>query len=106
MAKATTPATLDHTSLLHLTSRLTSLCPPPPPPPGPERLIILARRTDLRTISLDTPDHTDIMLPLKGVKHAVAVDYDPIEDEFYWTDEEVRRPRREGAGWKDRVVRD
>ena len=46
------------------------------------------------------------MLPLKGVKHAVAVDYDPIEDEFYWTDEEVSRPRREAAGWKDRVVGD
>ncbi|KAF0298635.1 Low-density lipoprotein receptor-related protein 6 [Amphibalanus amphitrite] len=60
---------------------------------GPERLIILARRTDLRLISLDTPDHTDIMLPLKGVKQAVAVDYDPIEDQLYWTDEEVANGR-------------
>ncbi|XP_043220923.1 low-density lipoprotein receptor-related protein 5-like [Amphibalanus amphitrite] len=60
----------------------------------PERLIILARRTDLRLISLDTPDHTDIMLPLKGVKQAVAVDYDPIEDQLYWTDEETQRIQR------------
>ena len=37
------------------------------------------------------------MLPLKGVKHAVAVDYDPIEDQIYWTDEEVRD--RSGWGW-------
>ena len=66
------------------------LTPSPATAAGPERLIVLARRTDLRTISLDTPDHTDITLPLKGVRHAVAVDFDPIEDAIYWTDEEVR----------------
>ena len=82
------------------------LTPPPATAAGPERLIVLARRTDLRTISLDTPDHTDITLPLKGVRHAVAVDFDPIEDAIYWTDEEVRRTeKREGNGWRKRVGR-
>ncbi|XP_037071386.1 low-density lipoprotein receptor-related protein 6-like [Pollicipes pollicipes] len=72
----------------------------------PERLIMLARRTDLRVISLDTPDHTDIVLPLKGVNHAVAVDYDPVEDALYWTDEGnkiIQRVWLDGSG-EQRVV--
>lgn len=52
-------------------------------------MLILARRTDLRRISLDTPDHTAIVMPVSGVKHAIAVDFDPIDGFVYWTDDEV-----------------
>lgn len=52
-------------------------------------MLILARRTDLRRISLDTPDHTAVVIPVSGVRHAIAVDYDPIDGFIYWTDDEV-----------------
>jgi hypothetical protein len=63
--------------------------------------LILARRTDLRRISLDTPDHTDVVLDIHGIRHAVAVDYDPVDRMVYWTDDEVRalrRARLDGSG--------
>ena len=53
-------------------------------------MLLLARRTDLRRISLDTPDYTDVVLELKEVKHAIAIDYDPVENYVYWTDDEVQ----------------
>ena len=59
------------------------------------------RRPDIRRISLDTPDFTDLILPLKNIKHAIAIDYDPIEGYFYWTDDEVKvisRARLNGTG--------
>ena len=52
-------------------------------------MLILARRTDLRRISLDTPDYTAVVMPVSGVKHAIAVDYDPGDGFVYWTDDEV-----------------
>ena len=31
---------------------------------------------------------------LDGVKHAIAIDYDPVERLVYWTDDEVKAIRR------------
>ncbi|XP_064097645.1 low-density lipoprotein receptor-related protein 6-like [Macrobrachium nipponense] len=67
---------------------------------GPEEMLILARRTDLRRISLDTPDHTAVVMPVSGVKHAIAVDYDPIDGFVYWTDDEalcIQRAKLDGS---------
>jgi low density lipoprotein receptor-related protein 5/6 len=64
-------------------------------------MLILARRTDLRRISLDTPDHTDVVLDIHGIRNAVAVDFDPVDLMVYWTDDEVRAVRRarlDGSG--------
>ncbi|ESP02557.1 hypothetical protein LOTGIDRAFT_171958 [Lottia gigantea] len=61
---------------------------------GAENILFLARRTDLRRISLDTPDYTDVVLPLTDIRHAIAIDYDPIEGYVYWTDDEVQAIRR------------
>ncbi|KAE8613421.1 hypothetical protein XENTR_v10007716 [Xenopus tropicalis] len=61
---------------------------------GATELLLLVRRTDLRRISLDTPDFTDIVLPLDDIRHAIAIDYDPVEGYIYWTDDEVRAIRR------------
>jgi hypothetical protein len=55
---------------------------------------LLARRTDLRRISLDTPDYTDVVLQLGEIKHAIALDYDPTDAQVYWTDDEVRTIQR------------
>ncbi|XP_020857184.1 low-density lipoprotein receptor-related protein 6 isoform X1 [Phascolarctos cinereus] len=68
---------------------------------GATELLLLARRTDLRRISLDTPDFTDIVLQLEDIRHAIAIDYDPLEGYIYWTDDEVRAIRRsfiDGSG--------
>ncbi|NP_001401184.1 low-density lipoprotein receptor-related protein 6 isoform j [Homo sapiens] len=68
---------------------------------GATELLLLARRTDLRRISLDTPDFTDIVLQLEDIRHAIAIDYDPVEGYIYWTDDEVRAIRRsfiDGSG--------
>uniref|UniRef100_A0A8C6S670 Low density lipoprotein receptor-related protein 5 n=1 Tax=Neogobius melanostomus TaxID=47308 RepID=A0A8C6S670_9GOBI len=62
--------------------------------PGAEQVLLLARRTDLRRISLDLPDFTDIVLQLDEIRHAIAIDYDPVEGYVYWTDDEVRAIRR------------
>ncbi|TRY82715.1 hypothetical protein DNTS_018776 [Danionella cerebrum] len=61
---------------------------------GPSELLLLARRTDLRRISLDTPDFTDQLLQTEGILHAIAVDFDPLERRVYWTDDEARCIRR------------
>uniref|UniRef100_A0A671SN54 Low-density lipoprotein receptor-related protein 5-like n=1 Tax=Sinocyclocheilus anshuiensis TaxID=1608454 RepID=A0A671SN54_9TELE len=62
--------------------------------PGAEQVLLLARRTDLRRISLDLPDFTDIVLQVSDIRHAIAIDYDPVEGYVYWTDDEVRAIRR------------
>jgi len=61
---------------------------------GPQQLLLLARRRDLRRISLDTDDHTDVTLDIRIVKHAVAIDFDPVEQMVYWTDDEARAVAR------------
>lgn len=62
--------------------------------PGAEEVLLLARRTDLRRISLDMPDFTDIILQIDNIRHAIAIDYDPVEGYIYWTDDDVRAIRR------------
>ncbi|PIK48061.1 putative low-density lipoprotein receptor-related protein 5-like protein [Apostichopus japonicus] len=61
---------------------------------GSQDILLLARRVDIRRISLDTPDYTAIILPVKDVKHAIAIDYDPVEDYVYWTDDELKAIQR------------
>uniref|UniRef100_A0A8D0C3T4 Low-density lipoprotein receptor-related protein n=1 Tax=Salvator merianae TaxID=96440 RepID=A0A8D0C3T4_SALMN len=66
-----------------------------------EEVLLLARRTDLRRISLDMPDFTDIILQIDNIRHAIAIDYDPVEGYIYWTDDDVRAIRRaflDGSG--------
>ncbi|XP_028286130.1 low-density lipoprotein receptor-related protein 5 [Parambassis ranga] len=62
--------------------------------PGAEQVLLLARRTDLRRISLDLPDFTDIVLQVNDIRHAIAIDYDPVDGYVYWTDDEVQAIRR------------
>ncbi|XP_019375374.1 PREDICTED: LOW QUALITY PROTEIN: low-density lipoprotein receptor-related protein 5-like protein [Gavialis gangeticus] len=68
---------------------------------GAEEVLLLARRTDLRRISLDMPDFTDIILQIDNIRHAIAIDYDAVEGYIYWTDDDVRAIRRaylDGSG--------
>jgi len=61
---------------------------------GAQQMLLLARRADIRSISLDTPDFTDVVLPLDNIKHSIAIDYDPVEGYVYWTDDEIKSIRR------------
>ena len=68
---------------------------------GFQTALILARRTDLRRISLDTEDFTDIEIPLKDIKHSIALGYDPVDDMIYWSDDVTRmiaRAKLDGSG--------
>ncbi|KAJ3612345.1 hypothetical protein NHX12_020621 [Muraenolepis orangiensis] len=68
---------------------------------GPTQVLLLARRTDLRRISLDTPDFTDIILQADDIRHAIAIDYDPVDGHIYWTDDEVKAIRRSALDGSD-----
>ena len=68
---------------------------------GPFHFLLLARKGDLRRISLDTPDLTDVVLPVFGISHAVAIDFDPVDRYVYWSDDkklEIKRCRLNGEG--------
>ena len=68
---------------------------------GPVHFLLLAREEDLRHISLDTPDLTDVVLPVSGIKHAVAIDFDLVDKLIYWSDDEkpdIKRSRMDGTG--------
>ncbi|KAI8440550.1 hypothetical protein MSG28_001792 [Choristoneura fumiferana] len=52
----------------------------------PQSLLLVARRTVLTKISLDSPDFTPYSLPLKDLKRAVTVDFDPKTEYIYWAD--------------------
>lgn len=72
-----------------------------------QEFLLLVQRTDIAQISLDTPDYSSITLPLKGLKHAIAIDFDPVEKFLYWTDDEargIRRARLDGSGQQDVVI--
>ena len=56
---------------------------------------------DLRRISLDTPDLTDVVLPVSNISHSVAIDFDPLDKFVYWSDDEkleIKRCTMNGQG--------
>ncbi|XP_068671649.1 low-density lipoprotein receptor-related protein 6-like [Montipora foliosa] len=67
---------------------------------GPVNFLLLARKEDIRLISLDTPDFTDVVVPVFGIRHAVAIDFDPVDKFIYWSDDEnleIKRSRVDGT---------
>lgn len=59
--------------------------------PGPQELLLLAKRTEICQIYLDSPEYSSKVMPLKDVKYAIAVDYDPVDGYIYWSDDEVKK---------------
>ena len=56
---------------------------------------------DIRRISLDTPDLTDVVVPVSGLRHAVAIDFDPVDKFVYWSDDEkleIKKSKMNGTG--------
>ncbi|KAM7433074.1 hypothetical protein ABFA07_016624 [Porites harrisoni] len=68
---------------------------------GPVHFLLLARKVDIRRISLDTPDLTDVVVPVSGLRHAVAIDFDPVDKFVYWSDKEmfeIKKSKMDGTG--------
>ena len=61
---------------------------------GPRQFLLITRRLDLRLISLDTPDFTDLVLPLKNVTSAFVLAFDPVDEMVYWSDHQLRTIQR------------
>ncbi|KAL0269033.1 UNVERIFIED_CONTAM: hypothetical protein PYX00_010774 [Menopon gallinae] len=67
---------------------------------GPQELLVVVQRTGISKISLDCPDYTSFKLPLQSLEDAITVDYDPVDDFIYWSDEGnkgIRRARLTGS---------
>ncbi|XP_058789142.1 low-density lipoprotein receptor-related protein 6 [Phymastichus coffea] len=74
---------------------------------GPQELLLIVQRNEISMISLDSPDYTNFVLPLTGIKHAIAIDFDPIDEMLYWTDEQahvIRRAYLNGTGQEDIIT--
>lgn len=62
---------------------------------------MFARSTELRRISLDTADKTDVVIPVIGLRRTVALDWDDATDYVYWSDlstDSVSKARWDGTG--------
>lgn len=73
---------------------------------GPQNVIFLVQRTQISRISLDSPDFTSFPLSLGRVRSAISIDYDPVDDYIYWSDEEqhaIKRSRQDGTSIVDIV---
>lgn len=56
---------------------------------GVQEVLFLVQKTEICQISLDSADHSITPIPINGLAHAIAIDYDPVEGYLYWTDDEV-----------------
>ncbi|KAG5839924.1 hypothetical protein ANANG_G00210400 [Anguilla anguilla] len=65
-----------------------------------DTFLLFARRTDVRRISFDTADGSDVVVPLADVRNAVALDWDSRGERVYWTDvatDSVNRAKWDGS---------
>ncbi|XP_025087886.1 low-density lipoprotein receptor-related protein 4-like isoform X3 [Pomacea canaliculata] len=73
----------------------------------PREYLLFSGRGSIRRISLDTPDHTDVYLPIPDLHNVIAVDFDYLEGMIYYTDiqlDVIRRATLNGSGWMETVV--
>jgi low density lipoprotein receptor-related protein 5/6 len=73
---------------------------------GPQNVVFLVQRTQISRISLDSPDYTSFPLALGRVRSAISIDYDPVEDFIYWSDEDqhvIKKSRQDGTSITDVV---
>jgi len=54
-----------------------------------EEVLIYAQGPSIRKIALSMPNYPDVKIPLKGVKKVIAVDYNPVDNVLYWSDQEL-----------------
>lgn len=74
---------------------------------APSKYLLFAARGSIRRISLDTPDFTDVYLPLPELHNVIALDFDYLENMVYYTDvylDVIRRASLNGSQWIENVV--
>lgn len=67
---------------------------------GPQSLLLVAQRLTISKVSLDCADYTPFTLPLKDIKRAITVDFDPKHGFVYWADnvaKSISRARLDGS---------
>ena len=50
------------------------------------KFLMFARRTDIRVISFDTAIHSNVILPLNGLRSAIALDFEIDQNQVFWSD--------------------
>ena len=63
--------------------------------------VLFARKVDIRRVSLDTDEMTDVVIPVSDLRSVVAVDFDTQSDYIYWSDvkaDSISRARWDGIG--------
>ena len=64
-------------------------------------IMLFSRLKDLRRISFDTLERSDVVIPLVDLHAAVALDWDHKQDYVYWSDvtlDTINRARWDGTG--------
>ncbi|CAG5119992.1 unnamed protein product, partial [Candidula unifasciata] len=74
---------------------------------APSKYLLFAARGSIRRISLDTPDYTDVYLPLSDLHNVIALDVDYQDSVVYYTDvflDVIRRASLNGSQWMEDIV--
>lgn len=75
------------------------------PHPAIDSYLLFSRETDIRRISFDTDDGSDVVLPLSGLKQAVALDWDDEDGGYvYWGDVSTNKINRARWNGSDQEV--
>uniref|UniRef100_A0A8C4QPU2 LDL receptor related protein 4 n=1 Tax=Eptatretus burgeri TaxID=7764 RepID=A0A8C4QPU2_EPTBU len=70
---------------------------------GPESFLLFSDRATIRWLSLDTDDRSDVLVPAIDLHNVIALDYDGMEHQIYFTDvhlDTIRRVNLDGTGEK------
>ena len=73
---------------------------------GIKELLLFARRTEIRGISLDINDTVDKITPITGTTNAIALDFHFQKEYVYWTDvgkDSISRVFLNGTG-KEHII--
>ncbi|XP_033107213.1 low-density lipoprotein receptor-related protein 4-like [Anneissia japonica] len=76
-------------------------------PSIPENFLIIANRNKIRRISLDTPEHVDVVLPVPDLINVIAIDFDSLDEKIYYTDvynDVIRRMDYDGSNVEDIIT--
>lgn len=70
-----------------------------------EDVLVFARRHAINLMSLSSFEYHSV--PVQGIKSAIAVDFDPVEKQIYWTDNEqqfISRSYLDGTGLENLIL--
>ncbi|XP_022921032.1 low-density lipoprotein receptor-related protein 6 [Onthophagus taurus] len=71
---------------------------------GPKEILVLARRSNICLVYLDSPEYTYVTLNLTHMNFLIGVDYDPVEQFIYWTDDDlpkIQKVKLDGSEQQD-----